>query len=65
MRPDRFVVGYAGKKEIVYGNSNKNLWPMTEHQARAELKDFPQPGATIYELVAVELPAPKRKEAKK
>lgn len=67
MRKDRYIVGYKGAGNIVYGKrhlevSNKKAapaedyaHPMTEHQAKRGLKKMPCTGAVIFELVPVDL----------
>jgi len=68
MRKDRYVVGYKGARNMVYGKKyfqkgrKMNMLdadgfasPMTELQAKRGLKEMPCKGAVIFKLVPVDL----------
>ena len=67
-RRDRFVVGYLGAKNIVFGNpaSDGIPWtdacaPHTRLQAERLLAQMPCDDCAIYELVPVQTNEPRRK----
>lgn len=54
----RFLITYAALSQRTawgVGTRANNVQPMTEYQARNALKKMPCPGATVVELVPVEL----------
>ena len=65
MRKDRYVIGYPGVRNPVYGKRHLEMngfkcnagedyaQPMTEFQAKRALKKMPCKGARIYKLVEV------------
>lgn len=65
MRKDRYVVGYGGEGNVIYGKYHTEVGnrkckanedyaqPMTEFQAKRALKKMPNKGAKIFKLVEV------------
>lgn len=69
MRKDRYVVGYGGAGNVIYGKYHLEVngdklkkpcnedyaQPMTEYQAKRALKKMPSKGAKVFKLVEVNL----------
>lgn len=53
MRKDRYVVGYQGAGNVVYGKQFRFTEPLTAFQAHGTLKKMPCKGAVIFKLVPV------------
>lgn len=60
MRRDRYVVGYRGERQVVYGKDEEfddgllfasYTSPLTLHQAKKRKRSMPERGAAVYKLV--------------
>ena len=55
-RRDRYLVGYLGAKNTVYGQLERHDFyvdPLTLHRAKQKLAKMPCAGAAIFELVPI------------